>query len=112
MHTLLTSCYDDFVLLEKGLSMFVEEGNEDNVSYSSSDDFHPPIGEKRVAPNAEKITRIYCCATMWHETPDEMAEFLKSIFRLDEDYAARKTAAKLLEEVPSKEDVDYYELES
>jgi hypothetical protein len=26
---------------------------------------------------------------MWHENGEEMAEMLKSIFRMDEDYSAR-----------------------
>jgi chitin synthase len=33
---------------------------------------------------------------MWHETPDEMVAFLKSIFYLDEDKSARRVAQKYL----------------
>ena len=35
-------------------------------------------------------TRVYICATMWHETKSEMATFFKSIFGLDEEYRIRK----------------------
>lgn len=58
--------------------------------------------------SSDHITRIYSCATMWHETKDEMIEFLKSIIRLDEDQCARRVAQKYLRIV----DPDYYEFES
>lgn len=45
---------------------------------------------------------------MWHETKDEMMEFLKSIMRMDEDQCARRVAQKYLRVV----DPDYYEFES
>jgi len=31
--------------------------------------------------SSDKITKIYACATMWHETETEMICMLKSIFR-------------------------------
>ncbi|KAI8122277.1 Chitin synthase 6 [Lucilia cuprina] len=37
----------------------------------------------------DKIPQLIICATMWHETQEEMMEFLKSIVRLDEDQCAR-----------------------
>lgn len=58
--------------------------------------------------STDYVTRIYVCATMWHETKDEMIEFLKSILRLDEDQCARRNAQNFLKVV----DPDYYELES
>lgn len=54
------------------------------------------------------ITRIYACGTMWHETSEEMMEFLKSVLRLDEDQHARR----IVREVLQYERPDYYELES
>jgi chitin synthase len=56
----------------------------------------------------DTTTRIYGCATMWHENSDEIAEMLKSIFRIDEDYSARRIAMKVLD----VSDPDYYEWET
>ena len=48
------------------------------------------------------------CATMWHESPEEMCEMLKSIFRIDEDYSARYLAKKIL----GTNDPDFYKWET
>jgi len=63
-------------------------------------------GSEKVT-DVDKITRVYACATMWHETPNEMKTMLKSILRMDEDHAARRLAQEHFEVV----DPDYYELE-
>lgn len=49
---------------------------------------------------------------MWHETKEELMEFLKSILRLDEDQCARRMAMKYIQ--LNKDDIDkeYYDLES
>lgn len=47
---------------------------------------------------------------MWHETQEEMMEFLKSIVRLDEDQCARRMAKIHIN--GGKPDDEYYELES
>lgn len=38
----------------------------------------------------DSVTKIYACGTMWHETKDEMMEFLKSILRLDADQCSQR----------------------
>jgi chitin synthase len=57
---------------------------------------------------SDRVTKIYGCATMWHENLEEMMEMLKSIFRLDMDYSARHLAQKYLDIV----DPDFYEWET
>ncbi|VDM44372.1 unnamed protein product [Toxocara canis] len=63
---------------------------------------------REAASSADAITKIYACATMWHESALEMTCMLKSIFRLDEDQCARRNAQKYLKVI----DPDYYEFEA
>jgi len=49
------------------------------------------------SPATDNVTRIYTCATMWHETADEMATFLKSIFGMDKDHSSRCMAQQIRE---------------
>ncbi|XP_050429583.1 chitin synthase chs-2 [Adelges cooleyi] len=62
----------------------------------------------KTVKKSDSITKIYACATMWHETHEEMMEMLKSILRMDEDQCARRVAQKYLRVV----DPDYYEFET
>lgn len=40
----------------------------------------------------DNVIRLYICATMWHETVNEMTTFLKSILRMDKERIPRSTA--------------------
>lgn len=79
---------------------------EDNfvLDYQHDEETDHASGEVK---DADHIRRVYACATMWHETPDEMRKMLNSIFRMDSDQAARRLAQKYLQVV----DPDYYEFE-
>lgn len=68
---------------------------------------HPEDKKSSNVHSSDQITKIYACATMWHETIDEMVQLLKSVMRMDEDQSARRNAQKYLRIV----DPDYYEFE-
>merc|ERR1719402_1883447 len=64
----------------------------------------PGPSERKFVTKEDTMTRVYGCATMWHENTEEITEMLKSIFRIDEDYSARFLAKKILE----IDDPDFY----
>ncbi len=80
----------------------LEEMQEDDMDdfytkYGPDGDGDKNGGGKSDIKASDKITKIYGCATMWHETKDEMMEMLKSVFRIDKDYSARRLAQKYLQ---------------
>ena len=62
--------------------------------------------EKDKSKTKRKEPTIYACATMWHETDEEIKVCLKSMFKMDEDYCVRHLRAE-------KEKIrdDFYEWE-
>lgn len=63
---------------------------------------------QQIVKESDKVTKIYGCATMWHENIEEMMEMLKSLFRVDMDYSARRLAQKYMDVM----DQDFYEWET
>ena len=60
----------------------LEETEEDMArDYLSFPKRDAPSSKRGSVKASDTTTRIYACATMWHETEDEMLEMLKSIFR-------------------------------
>ena len=55
-----------------------EDMSRDYLSFPKRD---APSSKRGSVKASDTTTRIYACATMWHETEDEMLEMLKSIFR-------------------------------
>lgn len=83
-----------------------EKGDGDyETIYEQTDGTNTPPNSSK---GSDHVTRIFACATMWHENKEEMIEFLKSILRLDVDQCGRRLAQTFLKIV----DPDYYEFES
>ncbi|XP_046404364.1 chitin synthase chs-2-like [Ischnura elegans] len=85
--------------------------NEDLEDYWNVDELNQNMPMQSKDSNkirsSDRVTRIFACATMWHETREEMIEMLKSIFYLDSDQSARHKAQQYFRIV----DPDYYKLE-
>lgn len=68
---------------------------------------HTHRGHSVIKPS-DRVTKIYGCATFWHENLEEMMEMLKSLFRVDMDYSSRRLAQKYMDII----DKDFYEWET
>lgn len=98
---------DEEVIKSEDINLESEGINTANDASQHYETISEHPDDKRSSGNADQITKIYACATMWHETNEEMIQMLKSCMRMDEDQSARRNAQKYLRIV----DPDYYEFE-
>ncbi|KAH7726661.1 chitin synthase [Aphelenchoides avenae] len=58
--------------------------------FADESDDEDEVGDMRIVNSAtERTVILYICATMWHETKNEMVQMIKSILKLDEEHAIR-----------------------
>ena len=92
-------------------SQDIDDRQEEEEGFSNEYLTAPPpshSGSRSSIKASDRISRIYACATMWHESEEEQLEMLKSLFRVDSDYHRRNMARKYLGVV----DPDYYQWET
>uniref|UniRef100_A0AAN0LHG8 chitin synthase n=1 Tax=Polyphagotarsonemus latus TaxID=1204166 RepID=A0AAN0LHG8_9ACAR len=82
----------------------IQDTSDDKKSYA---ELKKKNKEKKTALEEDYITKLLICATMWHETKEEMVQMLKSLMRLDEDQWAKKKVKKYF----NAGSQDYYEFE-
>ncbi|XP_057669819.1 chitin synthase chs-2-like [Diorhabda carinulata] len=93
--------YDAF-LIDQSVAMNRRKQQESLIKLITA---HNP---EDISTDSDQITKIYACGTMWHETKEEMVEFLKSVLRMDEDQCAHRIVRSYLQyNMP-----DYYEYET
>ncbi|KAL6424393.1 hypothetical protein ACFW04_009877 [Cataglyphis niger] len=71
-------------------------------------DFDREDLNRTINKRKDRVTRIYACATMWHEEKNEMNHLVNSILRLDKDQCAMRVTQKHYK----VQIEDYYELET
>ncbi|VDM97219.1 unnamed protein product [Thelazia callipaeda] len=74
------------------------QGLNDDYRFSEGTEYD--AGDLRITNDEiEKTVTLYICATMWHETPTEMMQMLKSIIRLDKEHSLILTGRRRPDEI-------------
>ncbi|XP_029674249.1 chitin synthase chs-2-like isoform X2 [Formica exsecta] len=90
---------DDFKIEATDISLDIGRIEQD----FDREDLNTTINKRK-----DRVTRIYACATMWHEEKNEMNHLVNSILRLNKD----QSAMHVTQEHYKVHIEDYYELET
>ncbi|KAK3096905.1 hypothetical protein FSP39_004615 [Pinctada imbricata] len=96
------------VLTDLSMMLRRRVNDRDFSLFNMEDDASIIYDDEEVHRADDVVPQIYACATMWHETRNEMSQLLKSLFRIDIDHSARYLAQRFY----GIRDPDYYEFEA
>ncbi|XP_076443985.1 uncharacterized protein LOC143282270 [Babylonia areolata] len=88
---LFTFPHRDPVFLDVGLQCSRRQDRKENAQWKRH---YRKEKEEEESHEGGEVPTVYLCATMWHETRQEMLQALKSLFRIDLDAFSRKKAVE------------------
>ncbi|CAA96688.2 Chitin synthase chs-1 [Caenorhabditis elegans] len=82
--------------IEQSLVVFQHSLNrQEKTMLTEEEDISDENDELRIRNDeVDRVSTVYGCATMWHETETEMRQVLRSILKLDVDHATRMNNKK------------------
>ncbi|XP_061192087.1 chitin synthase chs-2-like [Saccostrea echinata] len=96
------------ILTDTSLALRRRLNDRDTSLFNADEDWSFIYDDDEIHKADDVVPQIYACATMWHETRNEMIQLLKSLFRIDVDHSGRYLAQKFY----GIRDPDYYEFEA